>query len=325
MGRPVVILCVTPSPAIDRSGRVDRFVPDRVLRPSSLVVLAGGKGVNVARTAHALGALVVTTGFAGGHAGRWLVESLAAEGLNPRFVETGPETRTTYVLADDRGRTLLVYEPAPALAAADRRRLVELLASELVPAADLVAIAGSLPDGLGRSAAAELVRHCELAGRPCLVDLSGPDLRSALEARPSVVKISLEEAIGGRFAARGPSAASDAVQALVAGGAGRAIVTDGPRGAVGHDGERIWEVTVPRVEAVSPVGSGDAFSAGVAIGLAAGRPFEEALAMGAAAGTANTRTLGAGRIRVEDYEAALAAVRVRDRHPSPTGGRRGPA
>src|SRR5476649_576692 len=102
-----MILCVTPSPAVDRTARVERFTPDRVLRPTDLTVLPGGKGVNVARVAQALGALVATTGYAGGHAGRWLVEALAEQGLNARFVETQPETRTTYVLIDGAQHSLL--------------------------------------------------------------------------------------------------------------------------------------------------------------------------------------------------------------------------
>ena len=68
---------------------------------------------------------------------------------------------------------------------------------------------------------------------------------------------------------------------------------------------------MPHVRAVSAVGSGDAFSAGLAVGLASGRTFAVALAMGAAAGTANAQSLGAGRFSPEAYEAALANVTVR--------------
>jgi tagatose 6-phosphate kinase len=307
-----MIVCVTPSPAVDRSARVARFTTGRVLRPSALVVLPGGKGVNVARVARALGAIVVTTGYAGGHAGDWIVGSLAAEGLNPRFVPTPAEARTTYVLVDDRGRTLLVYEPAPAVPGSDRARLADLLAGELLPAADFVVLAGSLPSGMGPDAAAELVGLCHRADRPCLVDMTGADLMAALAARPDVVKISLEEAeAAGLARGRGASAARAAAIELRALGARRAVVTDGARGVVGVERDDAWHVSVPSIEVVSAVGSGDGVSAGIAIGLAAGRAFPDAIAMGAAAGTANARSLGAGRLTVDDYEAVLAEVRVR--------------
>ncbi len=83
--RPVgrrALLCITPAPAIDRTAHVERIERDRVLRPLELVALPGGKGVNAARAAVRLGGRVITTGIAGGHAGRWIVEALAAEGLD---------------------------------------------------------------------------------------------------------------------------------------------------------------------------------------------------------------------------------------------------
>ncbi len=308
----MTILCVTPSPAVDRTARVDRIEHDRVLRPAELSVLPGGKGVNVARVAHRLGALVATTGFAGGHAGRWLVGALAAEGLNPQFVTTGPETRTTYVIVDRQGRSVLMYESAAPLPSGDVERLLALLASELLPAAGFVVIAGSLPRDTDPAAAGELVRLCREADRPSLVDLTGAALHAALAANPSIAKISLEEAVEAGVV-RGPGlhAAADAAVALVRRGADAAIVTDGARGAAGFDGEALCEASVPAVAAVSAVGSGDAVSAGVAIALAAGRPFADALAMGAAAGTANARSLGAGRLQSADVDHVLAEVRVR--------------
>lgn len=313
-----MILCVTPSPAVDRTARVERFTPDRVLRPADLSVLPGGKGVNVARVANALGALVATTGYAGGHAGRWLVEALAAEGLNPRFVETALETRTTYVLIDGARHSLLLYEPAAPVTEADVANLMDLLRDELLPAAEFVVIAGSFPPPRDPEVAAALVGLCRQAGRPCLVDTTGTDLMAALGARPDTIKISLEEAEASGIVVRGGRAsAREAAAELCRRGASRAIVTDGPRGAAACDATGIWEVGVPQVRALSPVGSGDAFSAGLAVGLAGGRSFAESLAMGAAAGTANTQSIGAGQFHLRDYEAALASVRVR-RAGSPT-------
>ncbi len=322
----MTILCVTPGPAIDRTARVERIEHDRVLRPVELSVLPGGKGVNVARAAHRLGALVATTGFAGGHAGRWLVEALAAEGLNPQFVATTAETRTTYVTVDARGRSILVYEPSAALEPGDLDRLTALLASELLPAAEIAVISGSLPGGLGPAAAGALVRVCHAAGRPCLVDVAGDALHAALDAQPTLVKISLDEAIdAGLASGRGRHAAADAAVELVRRGAGQAVVSDGARGAGGYDGTSVFEATVPTVTAVSAVGSGDAMSAGMAIALSGGRDLRDALAMGAAAGTANARSLGAGRIDPAAVEEALAAVEVRTLDGAGKGGRHGAA
>jgi tagatose 6-phosphate kinase len=64
------------------------------------------------------------------------------------------------------------------------------------------------------------------------------------------------------------------------------------------------------VAAVSAVGSGDAFSAGLAVGLARDATVEQALRTAAAAGAANTVCLGAGRFDVAAFTDLLEQIRV---------------
>ncbi len=307
-----MLLCVTPSPAIDRTARVGRLASGHALRPTEVVVLPGGKGNNVARVAHALGALVTTTGFAGGHAGRWLVEQLEAEGLNPRFVTVAGETRTTYVVVDDAGRSVLVYEPGAPLGEDDVERLARSLATESLPAATFVAICGSPPPGMGPRDYALIVDACHALDRPCLVDVAGEALAAALGANPDVVKVSREEAesvTGGRS-----GDTLSAAKALVAMGAGLAVVTDGPLGAAAANRDATWDVSVPRIRALDPIGSGDAFTAGLIVAIGEGRLIDDALAYAAAAGTANAETLGAGRLDPTRLDDIIGGVRVSRRH-----------
>ena len=107
--------------------------------------------------------------------------------------------------------------------------------------------------------------------------------------------------------------ATDAVsvaKALVEMGARLAIVTDGAEGAAAAGHGSAWEVRVPRIRALDPIGSGDAFTAGLLVALDAGRTIDEALAAGAAAGTANAETLGAGRLDVARQAELIADVVV---------------
>jgi len=143
------LLCVTPSPAIDRTAHVERLVLGEILRPIELVALPGGKGVNAARAAARLGGTVMTTGIAGGHAGRWIVDGLAAEGLDPHFSYATAESRTTYVTVDDEGAAVVVYErPSPATEA-EFDDFLQLLEEDLLPRCGRALVAGSLPAGIG--------------------------------------------------------------------------------------------------------------------------------------------------------------------------------
>ena len=303
-----MILCLTPNSAVDRTALVPRLTFGDVLRPTAVLTLPGGKGNNVARAVVASGALAATTGFVGGHAGRWLVEALEAEGLNPRFVEVEGETRTTYVTVDASGRSTLVYEPGVPVTDADADGLIDLIRATLLPAATWSAICGSPPPGLRPERYRDFVDASHTADRPCAVDVGGEPLSCALLAGPDVVKVTRDEAASVLGGARDALAAA---QALVSRGSGLAVVTDGPGGAAACDGRSAWRIEVPPIRAVDAVGSGDAFTAGLIVSLAAGRPVDEALAIAAATGTANAEVPGAGRFDPARQTELVDQIRVR--------------
>ena len=289
------LLCITPAPAIDRTAHVDRIERDRVLRPLELVALPGGKGVNAARAAVRLGGRVITTGIAGGHAGRWIVEALAAEGLEPQWSSAAAESRTTYVTVDRSGSSVMVYErPGPA-SEAEFAAFLRLLEDDLLPRSGRAIVAGSMPGGLDAGGHAAIVEVCRRAGCPLLVDASGPGLLAALAARPDVVKIGRIEAVEAGLVAPEASGAETAA-ALVDQGAALAVVTDGAKEVAAADATRSWRASVPTVAALNPVGSGDAFNAAFSLALMAGTSMETALARGVAAGSANALALGAGML-----------------------------
>ena len=83
--------------------------------------------------------------------------------------------------------------------------------------------------------------------------------------------------------------------------------------------EMLFRGVAPRVRAVSAVGSGDAFLAGVVLTLSRGGRMEEALRLGIAAGTASVLNPGtelchrrevdilAPRVKVQPIASAIAA------------------
>ena len=71
-----MIVTVTLNAAIDRTLTVPNFQRGQRHRASAGVTLAGGKGINVARTLKALGVPVVATGLVGGSTGTRIVEEL---------------------------------------------------------------------------------------------------------------------------------------------------------------------------------------------------------------------------------------------------------
>jgi fructose-1-phosphate kinase PfkB-like protein len=64
-----MIITVTPNPALDRTLTVPELVFDEMVRASDSRLDLDGKGVNVSKALHSLGAATLIMGFAGGPAG----------------------------------------------------------------------------------------------------------------------------------------------------------------------------------------------------------------------------------------------------------------
>ena len=94
-----MIVCLAANPSVDRLFEVERLVKGDIHRPSGFVQVAGGKGLNVARAARSLGADVCAVALLRGHTGRWLQESLVAEGVEGEFVWTHGESRSSLSVA----------------------------------------------------------------------------------------------------------------------------------------------------------------------------------------------------------------------------------
>src|SRR3954447_18130460 len=98
------MLIAGPNLTIDRTLTIAELRPGEVLRFEDAVITPGGKGVNVARTAQALGAPAVLVGLAPGHTGAAALRMLAEEGLSVAGIEVGGEIRSSAIVLERSGR-----------------------------------------------------------------------------------------------------------------------------------------------------------------------------------------------------------------------------
>jgi tagatose 6-phosphate kinase len=301
-----MILCVAGNPAIDKLFEIERVDVGEIHRPLEFVKRPGGKGLNVACAAAQLGSEVTVSGLLGGHAGRWIEDQLASEPVEGSFVWTSVETRSSLSVADRQTKSLTeFYEESPRIDAGDWDRLVSNVLG-LIGRAQWMTVSGTLPPGAPVDGYCPIIRAAHAAGVPVALDTRGQTLAHSLREQPTVVKVNGSEAAELLDAAVDePASALSAcvrIRELI-GGDGHAVgVTLGTDGAVIVDpaGEGYF-LTLDIVGAY-PVGSGDAFLAGLASGLAQGSLWSDAgrLAVGTAA--ANAEVAGAG---VFDRERAL--------------------
>ncbi len=236
-----------------------------------------------------------------GHAGRWLADELEREGIAGRFAWVGGETRTCFAIHDATDDTLTeLNEAGPVLDEAAWASLTETLREEVASGGvGLVTISGSLPPGAPPDGLVQLLTIASGAGLRVALDAGGPALAAALPTRPWLVKLNVAEAGAtlGRVVGPDAPAARDAALAIAALTGGVVIVTRGIDGAIALDQDRtVLQVPGPASPGPYPVGSGDAFLAGLATATLRGEAFPDALRLASAAAAANARVRGAGRL-----------------------------
>jgi 1-phosphofructokinase family hexose kinase len=317
-----MIAALAPNPSIDRFFLVaDQVRVGAIHRPAELVATAGGKGLNVARAASALGGDVRAIALLAGHAGRWIADELLDNAIRADVVWTTGETRTSLSAADpESGRPTEFYERGESTDPAAWERFAERVSA--VSDARWASIAGSLPPGVPASAAADLVERLRETGARVVVDQWGAALTAALAAAPDVLKINAAEARS-QTGIEEPRAAALALHEQLVGrrdalglGAPATIVTAGESGAWLVDpAGAVWRGALD-VVGPFPSGSGDSFLGGLLVALDGqgdGAPrWPETLPLALGAGVANAERAGAGKLDPRRAR-ALAAQAVVER------------
>ncbi len=284
---------------------------DAVNRAVTTLDGTAGKSVNVAKVLRALGERPVAAGFLGGDRGEQLQADLEARGIELDFVKVAARTRQCTTLLDTSAgtQTELVEESQP-VAAADYEELMRVIRRR-VQGCRAVVMSGTITPGGPPDLYFHGTQIAHEAGAIAVVDAQGPALLETLRAKPELVKPNRSElaATLGREL-KDEAAVLATIRELCQCGAQRVVVTAGKDPGLAFDGQHWWRVHPPRIDAVNPIGSGDAFTAGLVVSLLRGEDLGEACRWASAAGAANALTLLAGEVRREDVEQLAARSRV---------------
>jgi tagatose 6-phosphate kinase len=314
-----MILCIGTTPTVQRTLVFDRLTLDDVNRAVVVDEYASGKSVNVARVAALVGADVVAAGFAGGDRGRFLLDQLLAEGVQHEFQPIAAQTRLcTTVIDRSSGTVTELVEEHAAVESLDWEAL-HVRCAELARARKpaVWVLSGSLPPGADQAFYATLLDRASDTAKDAtiIIDTRGSPLlevlrQPAIDARV-IVKLNRSElAATVRHPLETDEALKLAMREVAPQKGGSVIVTMGKDGAVAWDGQRYWRIPTPRIEAVNPIGSGDAFAAGLAVAAEQKVDSVEAYALASACGAANALTSRAGVVAPREVERLRGMVEV---------------
>lgn len=295
------------SPALDVTYLVGALRIGEIHRPHETLRLPGGKSLNAARAAHALGAPSRVFAPLGGANGESIARELRAAGVDAEVIAAGGETRECVSVFDEAtGELTEFYEPAPDPGDAAWERLADAIAGLSVdsPAgrsgdggSAWLALSGSVPETRTREVTA-LLAGAAARGIRVAVDTHGDALATIIDSfTPTIVKVNRSEAAQ----LVGAGSAAELAERLRSRGVEWAVVTDGAAGAVlaatpspgAHAEPGSLLRAAPPERGRFTVGSGDCFLAGLLTARTAGESAASCLTLATAAAAANTLVPGA--------------------------------
>ncbi|MGZ3699061.1 MAG: 1-phosphofructokinase family hexose kinase, partial [Bdellovibrionota bacterium] len=170
---------VTPNPALDVSGHVDRLLVNEKNYVHDERRDPGGNGINAARVARRLGARVLALGFLGGDAGEDIRKRLHEEGVPSAFTPIREHTRINVTVTNDADckQTRLTFH-GPQVRASECANLMSQIRKLHAPG--ILILGGSMPPGLPANFHGALARRGIARGLGVVVDVPAKLMKSVL-------------------------------------------------------------------------------------------------------------------------------------------------
>ena len=287
-----MIATATVNPAIDRIISVDRLAFEDRAYINSSRESPGGRGLNASCVINSFGGKTVAVLPSGGETGRRLEALLSGCGYEIALVPIKNAIRVNLTITDRHGLTVNLNEAGPKLEKAEVAR-IEKTVSQTLERASWLLVCGSLPPGVPSSFYGKLIALARQKKVNSLLDADGEPLREGIEAKPTVVTANQQEAerlLGRTLLTR--THYLEAAERIRTMGAESVVLSLGSRGAVAAFSDGLIEALPPRVDALCPIGSGDALRAAYTWAMERKSNPADALRWGVAAGTASARLPG---------------------------------
>lgn len=305
-----MILVINLNASVDKRYKMKDLIKGEVMRAAEVDNTPGGKGIHVANVATILGEDCIATGYLGGKSGEFISEKLQDYGIKQDFVQVAGETRSCLAIITESGAQTEILEPGPTVTQEEQEAFLAKY-QELLSKATVVAASGSMPKGLPGDFYGQLISLARKAGKPFLLDTSGEALIQGIKAQPYFVKPNNDEIkvlVGAEL--RSDEDIVHVLQKFMEDGIKLPVISLGAQGSMAGYNQHVYKITVPKIQCKNPVGSGDSFVAGIAVGIERGMAIEDVLSLGAACGTANAMEDESGFVRKEVVEELFTQIKI---------------
>jgi fructose-1-phosphate kinase PfkB-like protein len=236
--------------------------------------------------------------IAGGNFRDYFLDLCKQDALTIEWTESGSEIRTCCTLLNQSlsTSTELVEEAVPVMSGTEDR--VRNLYLEVLPKSDWVIISGSKAAGFSQDLYPWMVKQAKDQHKRVILDIRGPDLIASLPHEPEIIKPNYPEYLMTFYdPSDKPSQKRIEKHLLELFEQGiKVVLTQGASQILYTEKHKVNFLTPRPVQPVNTIGSGDAFTAGMAAEYSESENFTAAIRKGMECASANALHLRPGVI-----------------------------
>lgn len=297
-----MITILTFNPSIDRMYKVSSINIGEVQRVVSTNSTAGGKGLNVTKVCKILGEDPLAMGFIGGFNGEYIKNELKKIEIRSKFTSINQENRNCLNIIDDNLTSTELLEKGPFLESSDLIRFEEDL-EEVLNNTKILVASGSYCQNMPTDYYKIIGEKCKKRNIKFILDTSGESLKVALESNPYLIKPNIDEIK--QLLNINLESKEEIISAgmkLLNMGAQNVCISLGKDGMIYLNGHEVYEIKVPKIEAINTVGSGDSTIAGFSVGILRGYNTIDLLKLANACGISNALNIETGFVKLDDID-----------------------
>lgn len=308
-----MILTITMNPSIDMSYPLNELKIDTVNRVKNVSKTAGGKGLNVTRVLHQLNSPVTATGLLGGNFGEFIKQHLDIDGISHDFSPIEGETRNSIAILHDSKQTELL-ESGPEISLSETEKFMDKF-DMLLGKTSVLTISGSLPRGMDKNFYSKLIEKANNKNVKVLLDTSGETLIKSIKnsSKPFLIKPNEEEIemlMNEKLNLNNYEKLKAQLSNEQFNGINWIVITLGSKGAIVKHKDLFYKVDIPKINVVSPVGSGDATIAGLAKAIFENSDDSTIIKTGMTTGMLNTMEEKTGHVDNKKFTSLFNKIKI---------------
>jgi len=306
-----MITTVTFNPAIDKTITVDHFTLGLVNRVEQVQENIGGKGINVAKVLHLLGAPTTAIGFIGEKNYSFVQQFIKAESLVTDFILVDALTRTNTKIIDPSIQTTTDINEQGFTVNDTQVDQMTLLINRYSKISDMMVFSGSACKGLSAIDVKTLLEMVQSKTK-VILDADGDILKEGIKASPFLIKPNiheLEQLLGKNL--KTPQDILKAGKDLInTYHITYVLVSMGEQGSMLISKDESYRSDILKVNVVSTVGAGDSMLAGFLYHLSIHGSAQDALQFGACTGSLAVSSISTETLKSSDIHSIAKTISV---------------